>query len=160
MDHSFHGINAETVQLAHSEAMQFGRALERTLQKIRHADPHHRPACLSKVDLADGFYRFGLALSGISELGIAFPACRDKEQLVAFPLVLLMGWVESPPAFCAGTETIADLANARTNQPLPKHPLEDVALTWPLVPPLLPSPTANVTAKEEPLAPPPLGYCS
>ena len=55
VDHSFCGINAETVQLAPSEAMQFGRALERTLQKIRHADPHHGPVCLSKVDLADGF---------------------------------------------------------------------------------------------------------
>ena len=55
VDHSFCGTNAETVQLAPSEAMQFGRTLERTLQKIRHADPHHGPVCLSKVDLADGF---------------------------------------------------------------------------------------------------------
>ena len=47
VDCSFHGIDAETVQLAPSEAMQFGRALERTLQKIGHADPHHRPVCLS-----------------------------------------------------------------------------------------------------------------
>ena len=23
-----------------------------------------------------------------------------------------MGWAESPPAFCAGTETVADVANA------------------------------------------------
>ena len=87
VDCSFCGINAETVQLAPSEAMQFGRALEQTLQKIRHADPHHRPVHLSKVDLADGFYRFGLALSGISKLGIVFPAHGDEEQLVAFPLV-------------------------------------------------------------------------
>ena len=68
-----------------------------------------------------------------------------------------MGWVESPPAFCAGTETIADLANARSNRPLPKHPLEDVALTQPLAPPSLPSFTANIVAEEEPVAPPPLG---
>ena len=56
VDHSFCGINAETVQLAPSEAMQFGRTLERTLQNVRHADPHHGPVCLSKVDLADGFH--------------------------------------------------------------------------------------------------------
>ena len=85
MDHSFCGISAETVQLAPGEAMQFGRALERTLQKIRHMDPHHGPVCSSKVDLADGFYQFGLALSGISKLGIAFPTCGDEEQLIAFP---------------------------------------------------------------------------
>ena len=161
MDHSFYGTDAETVQLAPSEAMQFGRALERTLQKIGHADPHHGPVCLSKVDLADGFYRFGLALSGISKLGIAFPAHGDEEQLIAFPLVLPMGWVESPPAFCAGTETVADLANARSDRPLPKHQLEDAALTRPqALPPPLPSPTANVAAEEEPSAPPPLGYRS
>ena len=73
VDHSFCGTNAETVQLALSEAMQFGCALERTLQKIGHADPHHGPICLSKVDLADGFCRFGLALSGISE-----PHCKKS----------------------------------------------------------------------------------
>ena len=137
--------------------MQFGCTFKQTLQKIRHADPHHRPVCLSKVDLAASFCQFGLALSGISKLGIAFPACGDEEQLVAFPLVLSMGWVESPPAFCSGTETIADLANARSDRPLPKHLLEDVALTQPLASPSLPSPTANVAAKEEPSAPPPLG---
>ena len=32
--------------------------------------------------------------------------------MIGFPLVLPMGWAESPPAFCAGTETVADLANA------------------------------------------------
>ena len=140
--------------------MQFDRTLKQTLQKIRHMDPHHRPVHLSKVHLADGFCQFGLALSGISELGITFPTCRDKEQLIAFPLVLLMGWVESPPAFCAGTETIADLANAQNDRSLLKHPLEDAALTPPLAPPSPPSPTANIVAKEELLSPLPLGYCS
>jgi len=161
VDHSFCGIDAETVQLAPGEAMQFGRALERTLQMIGQADPHHGPVHLSKVDLADGFCQFGLALSGISKLGIVFPTCGDEEQLIAFPLVLPMGWVESPPALCAGTETVADLANARSDRPLPKHPLEDAALTRPqALPPPPPSPTADVVAKEEPLAPPPLGYRS
>ena len=56
VDCSFCGIDAETAQLAPSEATQFGHALERTLQMIRHTDPHHEPVCLSKVDLADGFH--------------------------------------------------------------------------------------------------------
>ena len=118
------------------------------------------PSVCQKWILADGFYQFGLALSGISELGIAFPTHRDKEQLTAFPLVLPMGWVKSPPAICAGTETVADLANARSDRLLPKHPLEDAALTQPLALPSLPSPTINIAAEEEPLAPPPLGHCS
>ena len=68
------------MKLAPDEAMQIGCTLEQTLQKIRHADPHHGPVCLSKVDLADSFYQFGLALSGISELGIAFPLAETKNS--------------------------------------------------------------------------------
>ena len=39
VDLSFYGINADTVKLAPHEAMQFGRALERLLFCIRHANP-------------------------------------------------------------------------------------------------------------------------
>ena len=161
VDHSFFGINTETIKWAPDEAMQFVCTLELTLQKIGHADPHHGPVCLSKVDLADGFCQFGLALSGVSKLGIMFPTCRDKEQPIAFPLVLPMCWIESPPAFCAGTETVADLANVQSDRSFPKHPLEDAVLTRPQAPlPPLPSPTTDIAAKEEPLAPPPLGHRS
>ena len=55
VDCSFYGINEEMIKLAPDKAMQFGHTLERTLQKIGHADPHHGPVHLSKVDLADGF---------------------------------------------------------------------------------------------------------
>jgi hypothetical protein len=37
----------------------------------------------------------------------------NSSLLVAFPLILPMGWVQSPPYLCAITETVADLANAR-----------------------------------------------
>ena len=36
-----------------------------------------------------------------------------EEPLVAFPLVLPMGWSKSPPIFSTATETIAYLANER-----------------------------------------------
>jgi hypothetical protein len=41
-----------------------------------------------------------------------FPG-NDGEQLVGFPLVLPMGWMQSPPLFTAATETVADLANQK-----------------------------------------------
>ena len=53
---------------------------------------------------------------------------------MAFPLVLPMGWVDSPPYFCALTETICDLANAKicTHTPTPQtHRLEALANTTP-----------------------------
>lgn len=39
-----------------------------------------------------------------------------QTPLITFPMVLPMGWVESPPTFCMVTETIADLVNAKIAQ--------------------------------------------
>ena len=119
--------------------MQFGWMLERLLYQIRFANPWHGPVCISKVDLADGFYRFGLALSMVVKLGVIFPKYEKEEQLIAFPLVAPMGWGESPPAFCAGMETVADLANlVSPTISLPPHPLEKFTTT-PLPLPLGPA---------------------
>ena len=64
-----------------------------------------------------------------SKLGVVFPVREGEEPLVAFPLVLPMGWVNSPPAFCAATETSADIANAFIwSREEPKsYPLDDMA---------------------------------
>ena len=47
------------------------------------------------------------------------------EPLVAFPLVLPMGWKNTPPIFCTATETVTDLANhrLRQNKATPNHHL-------------------------------------
>jgi hypothetical protein len=90
--------------------MQFGRALHRVLQQVSDADPRLGPVHLSKIDIADGFYRIGINANDIPKLGIMFPG-NDGEQLVGFPLVLPMGWMQLPPLFTAATETVADLAN-------------------------------------------------
>ena len=52
-----------------------------------------------------------------------------ETPLVAFPLVLPMGWMESPPYFCVTTEMVADLANQKLEQglSLPSHRLEPCA---------------------------------
>ena len=57
-----------------------------------------------------------------------------RPTLIAVPMVLPMGWMESPPAFCTVTETIADLADAKIAQgyiPAPYHRHEAVANTMP-----------------------------
>ena len=40
-----------------------------------------------------------------------FPTRKGEMQLIFIPLVLPMGWSESPPNFYVATETLADLAN-------------------------------------------------
>ena len=132
VDYTFSGVNQETVRLAPPEAMQFGRALQRLLSHLVHANPRYGPAKLAKIDVADGFYRVGLRPSDIPKLGVILPHSPTELPLIAFPLALPMGWVESPPFFTALTETACDLANAAAQARglSPKvHPLEAVAQT-------------------------------
>ena len=67
---------------------------------------------MSKVDVADAFYRINLNPADSIRMGVLSQSKKGGRKLIGFPLVLPMGWAKSPPAFCAGTETVADLANA------------------------------------------------
>lgn len=134
VDYSFSDLNAETLQLAPAEAMQFGRSLQRVLKRIVEADARYGPVYLAKIDIADGFYRVWVQFKDIPKLGVVLPTTPGEPPLIAFPLTLPMGWVESPPYFTALTETACDLANARLRhrtEVLPPHRLETVAATPP-----------------------------
>jgi len=137
VDYTFSGVNKETLPLAAMDAMQFGHALDRILREILLADPAHGPVQLLKVDISDGFYRINLNIDDIPKLGVAFPTKPGEEKLVAFPLVLPMGWKNSPPIFSTGTETAADLAIQRLAARVPPapHKLDDAAATVPSPPP-------------------------
>ena len=93
--------------------MQFGNALERILRKIILANPAHGPVLLNKTDLSDGFYQIDLNPSDAPRLGVVFPTNTGVKPMVTVPLVLPMGWVNSPPAFKTATKIVADVANQR-----------------------------------------------
>jgi hypothetical protein len=133
---SAHGVNDDTVPLAPKEAMQFGGTLQRIINDIVRANPAYGPVYLMKVDIADGYYRVWVRAEDIPKLGVSIPALTGGEPLVAFPLSLPMGWVSSPPYFCAASETAADLANekAMRNVQPPAHRLETTANTLPSAP--------------------------
>ncbi len=78
-----------------------------------------------KLDVSDGFYLIGLKIDDIPKLGVVFPMLPGDKPLIAFPLVLPMGWTNSPPVFLTATETI----NARWSSGWlpPSHPLDDLA---------------------------------
>lgn len=95
VNYTFPGVNDETVKFAPPEAMQFGKALQRFLAKLAlRAHPSYGPVKLARIDIADGFYRISLqpASCDIPRLGVILPSDGSGEQLVAFPLVLPMGW--------------------------------------------------------------------
>jgi hypothetical protein len=75
------------------------------------ADPCQGQVHLSKIDIADGFYCIWSNEADVHKLGIMFPYKEGEEPLAGFPLVLPMGWMQSPPIFTAATETMVDLTN-------------------------------------------------
>jgi hypothetical protein len=73
--------------------------------------PPSGPVYLSKIDIADGFYRIWVRASYVPKLGVLFPSADGDEYLVGFPLALPMGCTEPPQIFTAATEMVADIAN-------------------------------------------------
>lgn len=110
--------------------MLFGRALQRVFSTLVHAHPRYGPVHLAKLDVADGFYRVWLQPADIPMLAVALPTSHT-----GVPLVLPMGWVQSPPFFTSLTETACDRANAMLSRRDPclqqVHRLEAVADTLP-----------------------------
>ena len=133
VDYTFFGVNDETIPLTAPESMQFGKALHRIIQAIVRADPRHGPVHIFKVDMADGFYRIHLAPCDIPTLGVTLPFSHEGEPLIAFPLTLPMGLINSPPLFCSATETVCDLANQQLDRRTrhPTHRLDALADTDP-----------------------------
>ena len=66
---------------------------------------------MSKYDICDGFYSVDLNVEDIQTLRVDFPTAPGAGPLVAFPLVLTMGWKNSPRVFSTATKSITDLAN-------------------------------------------------
>jgi hypothetical protein len=116
IDYTFYRINEDTVVMAPPEAMQFGKALWQILTGIVQANPRLGPVYLSKVDIADGFYCIWVMAADIPKLGVLLPAEQGQERLIGFPVVLPMGWKESPLVFTYATDTVTDLANDQIQQ--------------------------------------------
>jgi hypothetical protein len=154
-DYTFFGLNHETVPLSPSECMQFVRALWRILRHGKSANPHHGPIYLSKIDIADGFYRICVRASDVPKLGILFSAALGEEYMVGFPLALPMGWTESLKIFTAATETVAEMTNMslKSGERFPAHHLEVISETPPPPAPLLPKSTPSLEPTSLPTLP-------
>jgi hypothetical protein len=58
---------------------------------------------MCKIDITDGFDRVWLLPADTPKLGMVLPTMEGEEPLIGFLLALPMGWVNSPPYFCAAT---------------------------------------------------------
>jgi hypothetical protein len=155
VNYSWWDVNADTLPLVAMDAMQFGHALDQILRKILLSNFSLGPVYLIKLDISDGFYRIAPNVDDIPKLGVAFSTAPSKDPLVAFPLVLPMGWKNSPPVFSTATETIANLVNlqlSRLAPPLPCH-LDDLAESIALPDPTPPPPWALGSGAPGPFSP-------
>jgi hypothetical protein len=131
VDYSYSGINKATISHA-PDSIQFGNAFYRFLHRLQLADTCNGPIFLSKTHISDAFMRVWIALSIIPSLGALLPTHMGEEPLVAFPLILPMGWMDSPNYLCALSETAADLANSHFSAghlTTARHPLANLANT-------------------------------
>jgi len=113
MDYSYNEVNQTSLPVAPTQAMQFGQALQRILQRLAYCNTAYGPPVLAKIDMADVYYRVPLSQTASLQLAVVLPNDGLSEPLLGLPLSLPMGWSHSPPYFCAFTETCTDLTNQR-----------------------------------------------
>ena len=88
--------------------MQFGTCLPRIRKQIWEADPQDGPVYLSKWDISDAFHRCVLCPADFGTFSYVFPPLpSDTDIYLCVDLFVPMGWVSSPPFFCAASETAA-----------------------------------------------------
>ena len=103
-DFSWSGLNEAVTQVAHKEAMRFGKALYRVIYCILRAPPDLGSTFLNKVDLADAYMRIWVRLEDIPSVASLVPkSTPEEEQLVGFHLSIPTVYVESAAFFCATT---------------------------------------------------------
>ena len=101
--------------------------------------------------MVDAFYCMNLNPDDSIRLGVLFPTRKGERKLIVIPLILPMGWSESPPAFCTGTETVVDLANTTLASDMPSllvpHRLDSVSETTAKIPIVTSIPTEQASEK-------------
>ena len=128
-------VNDATIKQAPAEAMrELGNVVKRILAKIedgRQKDPNAE-FLFAKLDIKDGFWRLVVNPNDAWNFCYAIPN-KDRttpldDTRIVVPNSLQMGWCESPPFFCAASETGRDVISTLLNTQLPPHPFENQML--------------------------------
>ena len=124
-------VNSATVKQAPAESMvQLGNCVQRMIVLLADKYDPAQPFLFSKLDIKDGFWR--MAVSNEDAWNFCYvlpqfePVNNIKDIMIVVPNCLQMGWCESPPFFCAASETARDVIDALLQELcLPAHPMED-----------------------------------
>ena len=126
--------------LAPQHAMyELGNVIPRIIHTMANAPNTGIPFLFSKIDLKDGYWRMVVNKRDAWNFAYVLPAITaTDEPTLVIPDSLQMGWSESPPFFCAATETARDVAAKalRTNSQANPHPMEHVMMNidWTTIP--------------------------
>jgi hypothetical protein len=78
----------------------------------------------AKWDIKEGFWHMDCTKGEEWNFAYVLPQLEEAPKHLVIPTSLHMGWVESPPYFCAVTETVRYIATEYINTPvalLPHH---------------------------------------
>ena len=106
-------VNESTNKLAPQHAMfELGNIIPRIIWAMARAPDTGVPILFSKIDLKDGYWRMVVDEDKAWNFAYVLPPKNDDDPIMlVIPNALQMGWSESPPFFCAGTETARDVAD-------------------------------------------------
>ena len=103
-------VNDSTTLEAPAGAIdQLGHSLERIIHAFAEA-PDDAKIFMAKFDIKDGFWRLNARQGYEWNFAYVLPQREGEPTKLVIPLSLQMGWVESPPYFCAASETARDVA--------------------------------------------------
>ena len=122
-------VNEATTILSNRDAMnELGNALQRILARLADAKQQNRKLWFAKLDIKDGFWRMIVSDDDAWNFCYAIPPADPATDLdsinIVVPNSLQMGWTESPPFFCAATETARDVIQTLLRTKLPPHKFE------------------------------------
>ena len=105
---------------------QLGHVLNRIIHAFAEADEDAK-IFMAKFDIKDGFCLLDCAEGEEWNFAYVMPQEEGQPIRLVVPTSLQMGWIESPPFFCAATETGRDVAEDYVEAPvgsLPEHKFE------------------------------------
>ena len=117
-------VNDTTTKTAPAGAIdQMGHSLIRIIHAFAEADEEAK-IFMAKWDVKDGFWRLNCEEGEEYNFAYVLPQPEGEPPILVVPTSLQMGWIESPPYFCAASETGRDVAEQYAERPvgsLPPH---------------------------------------
>ena len=127
---TYPSVNDQTIPKSEAASMvQLGLTLKRIISTMADNWDPTKPFIFTKLDIKDGFWRMSVNNTDAWNFCYVLPdKANDKNHdniRIVVPNSLQMGWCESPPLFCSGTETARDIiAYYIQHEPLPPHKFE------------------------------------